>query len=47
MLELDIRVSSVVKVRVKIRVRFQIRLYDIVAVPAIDHSTELPAEQHL
>jgi hypothetical protein len=36
-------VSSVVKVRVK--VRFKIRLYDLVAVSASDHSAELPQGQ--
>ena len=35
-----VRVSSVVKVRVK----FKIRLYDFVAVPPSDHSPELPPE---
>jgi hypothetical protein len=37
--------SSVVKVRIKVKVRFQIRLYDFVAVPAIDHSVKMPSQQ--
>ena len=40
-IRLGIRVSSVVKVRV----RFKIRLYDFVAVPASDHFAELPPGQ--
>jgi hypothetical protein len=43
-LGLDNRVILVVKVRVKFRVRFQIRSYDSVAMPARDHSKELPPE---
>jgi hypothetical protein len=41
-LRLGIRVSSVVNVRV----RFKIRFYDFVAVPASDHSAKLPPEQY-
>jgi hypothetical protein len=42
-LGLGIRVSIVVKVRVK--VRFKIRFDAFVAVPASDHSAELPPGQ--
>ena len=44
-LGLGIRVSSVVKVRVTVRVMSQIRCYDFVAMPANDHSAELPPKQ--
>jgi hypothetical protein len=44
-LELDIRVSSVVTVGVKVSVSYKIRLYDFMAVPASDHSAELPPGQ--
>ena len=39
MLGLGIRLSSVIKVR------YKIRFYDFVAVPASDHSVELPPGQ--
>lgn len=37
----SVRVSNVVKVRV----RFKLRFYDFVVVPASDHSAELRPEQ--
>ena len=39
---LGFRGSSVATVRVRVRVRFKIRFDDFVAVPASDHSAELP-----
>ena len=39
---LCIRVSSVVTVMVRLKIRF----YDFMAVPASDHSEELPPEEY-
>ena len=43
-LNLRFEFSIIVKARVKVRVRFKIRFYDFVAVPASDHSAEMPPE---
>ena len=43
---LGIRVNSVAKVRVKVRVRFKIRLYDFVAVLAGDLQNKIHDKKH-